>query len=53
MASTVRGGYALIRCPGGNGPSLWVTGCVHNLDGIWGSVHFGVTAEIAPATENP
>lgn len=48
--------YVLIRCPGGGGPSMRVKHCARILDdpvdGAWGSDHFGVTAEIDPATGN-
>lgn len=48
--------YILIRCTGGGGPSMRVTQCARVLDrqvdGVWGSDHFGVTAEMRPATGN-
>jgi exonuclease III len=44
--------YILIRCTGGGGPGLAVTHCARILDapidGVWGSDHFGVTADIEP-----
>jgi endonuclease/exonuclease/phosphatase family metal-dependent hydrolase len=47
--------YILIRCTGG-GPSMRVTRCERILDdpvdGVWGSDHFGVTADVEPATGN-
>jgi exonuclease III len=48
--------YILIRCTGGYGPSMRVTRCARTLDrpvdGVWGSDHFGVTADFDPATGN-
>lgn len=48
--------YILIRCTGGKGPSMRITGCARVLDSpvdnVWGSDHFGVTAEFWPATGN-
>jgi endonuclease/exonuclease/phosphatase family metal-dependent hydrolase len=46
--------YILIRCTGGTGPGLKVTHCARILDapvdGEWGSDHFGVTADMEPAS---
>jgi exonuclease III len=48
--------YILIRCTGGGGPGMRVTHCARTLDlpidGVWGSDHFGVTAdiELSPGT---
>jgi exonuclease III len=48
--------YILIRCTGGKGPSMRITACARVLDSpvdnVWGSDHFGVTAEFLPATGN-
>lgn len=48
--------YILIRCTGGKGPSMHVTHCARILDtpvdGVWGSDHFGVTADIEPVEGN-
>jgi exonuclease III len=48
--------YIFVRCAGGGGPTMRVTQCERILDipvdGVWGSDHFGVTAEIQPTTGN-
>jgi endonuclease/exonuclease/phosphatase family metal-dependent hydrolase len=47
--------YIFIRCAGGGGPTMRVTQCERVLDaqvdGVWGSDHFGVTVDFgAPTT---
>jgi endonuclease/exonuclease/phosphatase family metal-dependent hydrolase len=48
--------YVLVRCAG-HGPSLDITACARTfdqpVDGVWGSDHFGVVADLAVAPPEP
>jgi endonuclease/exonuclease/phosphatase family metal-dependent hydrolase len=48
--------YILVRCRD-HGPSLEITACARSFDrpvaGVWGSDHFGVVADLAPAPPEP
>jgi endonuclease/exonuclease/phosphatase family metal-dependent hydrolase len=48
--------YVLVRCRD-HGPSLEITACARTfdrpVDGVWGSDHFGVVADLAPAPPEP
>ncbi len=49
--------YIFVRCGAGHGPTMRVTRCDRILDspvdGVWGSDHFGVLADLDPPGAGP